>query len=1419
MISDSVSGFMYFTSKLKFILNYKTISKFTAVIFILIVNLHAQGNEFQFTHLTAEDGLSLNAVTKIIQDDKGFLWFGTYNGLNRYDGYSFKTFLPDNSNPNSISNNSIWALYKDSKGSIWVGTLDGLNRYDSKTEQFYKYKNNPDDPNSISHNSITSVFEDKSGTLWIGTRNGLNKYNKDKNNFTVIKKVSDRLNGNSLNTVTSIEEDSRGNLWIGTWNGLTCMSKDGKIIKQFFSEKSDSAISDFEKIPALLEDGKNNLWIGVNGFGISKLNHETGKFVNYFSSPVDKNSLSNSSVTSMFKDRSGNIWVGTRDGLNLYNFNNDKFTRFFHDPDKPLSIINNEILSINEDNTGIIWIGSSGGLNRYYQPDNNFNYFLEGNKLSGKNLISNRVHSICADEKENLWVATFKGLDEIIKGGNRILHFNNNSGNKNGLNENYLISVIADHLGYIWVGTSKSGLNRFNPVTKEFKLFHFKFNDTHSLSNNGIVSLCEDHYGNLWVGTWWGLNYFNRKNESFTRYFHDPANTNSLCHDAIWTVFEDSKGMMWFGTDGGGASEFSPKTNKFITFSRDLHNPNHISENRVFTICESHDGIIWLGTSDGLNAYNRTTGKITIYNKSDGLPGNSISSILEDNNGCLWIGTNKGLSKFNRKTGLFINYTTRNGLKDLEFDQNVTSKSINGDLYFGCKSGIVYFNPENIKDENLEAPVVLTDLKIFNQSVPITKEGILKESITGIKSISIPSGNSVITLEFALLDYFDVKKNTFRYKLEGFDNDWNNVGSRNNATYTNIPPGEYTFLVRALNSNGIIDERKASLKIIIIPKFYETLWFKIALIVGTILSTLLYIHLRTIKIRDLNKVLENRVADRTKDLDEKITELNREIIERKKAEEAVKASLNEKETLLEQIHLREKNNLQIQLQLRESESRYRELFEMESDAILLVDNETGKILDANHAASVLYGYKHGELLSMTNQDLSNEPEKTTKILNMFLSGTNQVYTISSRYHRKKNGTVFPVEISGRSFIRMGRSVHIAAIRDITERKQAEEELLKFKDHLLDMVEERTAELEQSRETFRALSENTKDVIIRVNNNFQFLYANAALGEVFGIRTNEYLGKTLFELDFSKNLAKGFESFLNKVFETKQNSQVEFQLPNGNWIDVLAIPEFDAEGNVCSIITSSRDITELKNLQLEIENALEKEKELNQLKDRFISMVSHEYRTPLTSILSSIELLELGDEKYTKEKKKVHFNRIQKNVDYLINMIDEVLYVNRIDSKRIGVSFQKISLPDFCTEIFDEMKSLYPGIKSTINIDLKKDYYNIDAAIMKKILGNLISNAYKYNNENGSVCFNVKSEMNNLVFKVTDGGIGIPEEEQKNLFEPFSRMTNSQNIKGTGLGLSIVKKSVEQLNGTISFTSRQDEGSTFIVTIPNNELSG
>lgn len=866
-----------------------------------------QNDEIRFTHITSEDGLSLNGVTKIFQDSKGFMWFGTYNGLNRYDGYNFKIFLPDPGNPRSISNHSIYSIIEDKYGYIWIATLDGLNRYDRKTEEFYTYKHNPNDPNSISSNNILSILEDKSGTIWVGTLDGLNKYNREKDNFTVIKKVSDRLNPDSLNSVVCIEEDFNGNLWLGTWNGLTCMSKDGKVIKQFFAQPANYKNFDYRIISYLFEDNSKTLWIGFSNKGLAKYDYKTNKMKFYKSVPNNPNTISDDHINVIYQDNLNNLWIGTKNGLNKYEALKDKFIRILNDPKKSYSIIDNNILSILEDKTGLIWIGTGGGISKFYIPKNKF-YYLDENAP-----ISKRIGSIFIDRQENIWLGSFDGVDKIVKSENRVIHYRHLPGNKNSLSDNYVMSVYEDNTGTIWIGTHHSGLNRFNPQTGEFKLYTYDINDNTSISNNGITSICQDHNGNLWFGTWWGLNRFDRKTEKFYRYLNDKSNPNSLPYDLIWVVMEDSEGMIWIGTDGGGASMFNPKTNTFTNFSRDSSSAYIISENRVLAIFESSDGIIWLGTTDGLSCFDRKKNKVKIYKTKDGLPSNLINGIIEDNKGYLWISSDKGLTKFDRKTESFYNFTKRQGLKEIEFNQNTVAKSKDGMLYFACKNGLMFFNPDSIKNEYFSAPVVFTDLKIFNESVPISKNdhSILKESITEVKSVSIPHGYDVITIDFALLDFFNVKKNRYLYKLVGFDVDWNNVGSRNSATYTNLPPGEYNFIVKAYNDDGILNTKEASLRIIILPAFYQTSWFKIILIASLILLIGLYVNIRTRKIKKLNRILEKRVLERTKDLDFIVKELSQEIIERKKAEEKVKASLQEKEILLKEIHHRVKNNLQV----------------------------------------------------------------------------------------------------------------------------------------------------------------------------------------------------------------------------------------------------------------------------------------------------------------------------------------------------------------------------------------------------------------------------------------------------------------------------------------------------------------------------
>ena len=447
--------------------SFRFVVKLIAIVPLLFMNLYSQEQGIQFTHLTSEDGLSINRVSQIMQDSRGFIWIGTSNGLNLYDGYNFKIFLPDPADSNSISSFAINTICEDNNGNIWVGTPEGLNRYDRKTGRFFVYKHVPGNRHSISNNNILSIYRGSKGNLWIGTLNGLNVYDPFKDDFTEIMKVSDRLNPDSLNSVTGIGQGKHGNIWLGTWNGLTCIKKDGKILKQFFNQPPDQKNFNYRITSVIYKDRDDNLWIGTNGKGLKKYDEKTGKFKVYKSEKGNNNSLSNNYITAIFQDKLGSMWVGTLNGLNKFNPKTGHFIRIFNDPKISSSIISNQIFTIAQDNSGLMWVGTSGGISKFYQPLNKFRYFRKNIVRPELGLTGSSIITAFIDKKDNIWVGTLNGLNEIKSNGGRIIHFKNEPG-KNSVSDNFIRSVFVDRNGIVWIGTNISGLNEYNPFTGKF---------------------------------------------------------------------------------------------------------------------------------------------------------------------------------------------------------------------------------------------------------------------------------------------------------------------------------------------------------------------------------------------------------------------------------------------------------------------------------------------------------------------------------------------------------------------------------------------------------------------------------------------------------------------------------------------------------------------------------------------------------------------------------------------------------------------------------------------------------------------------------------------------------------------------------------------------------------------------------------
>lgn len=832
-------------------------------------SVQGQAGSLRFETLSVEDGLSQSNVQSILQDSRGFMWFGTEDGLNKYDGYSFTIYKHDPDDQKTISDNSILSIFEDSHKNLWIGTARGLNRFEPKSETFFRYLNDPDSPLSLSGSVVTAIVEDPEGDLWIGTDAGLNRLLNLEGSFKRIEHNPMNWDSLSSNQVTALAIDPKGGLWVGTSDGLDFYDYVTNRVTRYHHDPMDALSLSSNKILSLLFDHYGLLWVGTEDEGINRFNAANQTFIRYKNRPGNPYSLVSNDIRTIFEDSKDRLWVGTRKALHLLQRNEDYFMHYLHDPKDPYSLSSDHILSLYEDRSGVFWIGTfSGGVNKYNQTSDRFMLYQYQPGVTNS-LSDNMVNAIFEDQEGVVWIGTMDGgLNRMNSETFTFTSYTNDPQDPTSLGHNDVRAILQDRTGALWVGTYGGGLNLFNPETGQFKRFLHQDKNPLSLSDDRVISLLEDRRGNLWVGTYDGLNIMDdRSGGVFRRFLSDPRYINTLRGNQVRAIFEDQNGYLWVGTNNG-ITVIDPVNEKFRYYQNDQKNRNSLSSDRVLSFFETPDGIIWIGTMlGGLNRFDPATETFRHFTQKNGLPNDSVFGILSDHEGNLWLSTNFGLSRFNPQTETFRNYDVQDGLQGNEFNPGAYFKNKRGTLFFGGVKGFNFFTPRNLVDNPIAPPVVITAFKKFNH----TEIKDLDEN----QEIVLTYHDNFISFEFSALDFSTPNKNQYAYKLEGFDRDWIYSGTRRYTSYTNLKGGEYVFHVKGANKDGVWNETGTNIRIRIIPPIWERWWFIILMGLTSVSIAAGALWMRDKRVKQEQKKLEDLVRERTAQIVHSASEIER----------------------------------------------------------------------------------------------------------------------------------------------------------------------------------------------------------------------------------------------------------------------------------------------------------------------------------------------------------------------------------------------------------------------------------------------------------------------------------------------------------------------------------------------------------------
>ncbi|MCX6238181.1 MAG: triple tyrosine motif-containing protein, partial [Bacteroidia bacterium] len=848
----------------------------TYVILLLLTTesgIYAQPIQLQFNHLTPDNGLSSSQTTSVLQDFKGFVWIGTYDGLNRYDGLNFVVYKNNPADSTSLPDNLVRTIIEDHDKNLLIGTQNGLCLYDRKKDRFLNYMLDKASPLRGISCFILNIAEDSLGNLWLATSVGVIYFDRIKNQIIQFKHDPNNPESLSNDNVEGVLIDKNNRLWVTTRKGLNLFLPGTGTFRHITQAESNAGDLSNTFFIGIVEDREGNLWFGsLEGIYVL-INNPEAKITNlihFQHDDKDKFSLSSNWIKTLFIDDVGDLWVGTdNDGINLFDKENKRFWQYRKDDYNSMSLNNESIQAINQDRTGNLWFCTfAGGLNIAMK---NRDAIISYQTLPGApfSLSHNTVTCFLEDQNGQTWLGTDGGgLNLFDKQTNRFLHFNKDNSN---LSSNSILCMVEDSNNKIWLGTWAGGLVHFDGKTKSFTSFTTKNSD---IKDDNIYAIAVGDNDDLWLGSFdQGLINFKIKEKKFTQY--TPENSG-LVNKMIIKLKKFSNGRFLIGSTNC-FQIFSPVDKRFVTYIPDRNDTNSLSYPTTSDIQIENDSCIWIGTHDGLNLFNPITGSFKRYYEKDGLPSNAIKGLVLDQSGVLWVTTNKGICRFDFKHGKFNNFTKDDGLQSNEFYERSVLKTNSGDLLMGGTNGFNIVSPEKIAENKSIPNVLITDLKIFNKSVePGAENSPLVQNITETKTLILSYKQSVLTFYFAVMDFVAPGKNQYAYKMEGFDKDWIYAGNKRETTYTNLNSGQYVLHVKGSNNDGVWNEKGVSLRIIILPPWWKTLWFRIIVLSVFALVLFLAYYLKLEMYRKKQKELSELVEKRT----EEITHANKVLLER-----------------------------------------------------------------------------------------------------------------------------------------------------------------------------------------------------------------------------------------------------------------------------------------------------------------------------------------------------------------------------------------------------------------------------------------------------------------------------------------------------------------------------------------------------------